>query len=93
MCAVRRDLLVAGAQCAGLHGISGEAIDIRYGSLVIWSLLAPCSLLRHLHAIEIVQRSTLHDEDTGSVAIGLRPEGRLAMLEGTPERRQQEWVV
>ncbi len=28
-----------------------------------------------------------------SVAIGIRADGRLATLEGTPERRQQEWVL
>ena len=31
--------------------------------------------------------------DAVSVAIGIRADGQLAILEGTPERRQQEWRV
>lgn len=43
--------------------------------------------------IKIVHLSARTGEDTVSIAIGLRSDGRLATLEGTPERRQQEWGV
>ena len=43
-----------------------------------------------LHIVLLTARTR---DETVSVAIGLRPDGRLAILEGTPERRQQEWQV
>ncbi len=49
--------------------------------------------LGYFTALTVVHLSARHGEDTVSVAIGLRPDGRLATLEGTPERRQQEWVT
>ncbi len=49
--------------------------------------------LGYFTALTVVHLSARHGEDTVSVAIGIRPDGRLATLEGTPERRQQEWVT
>ncbi len=49
--------------------------------------------LGYFTALTVVHLSARHGEDTVSVAIGIRPDGRLATLEGTPERRQQEWQV
>ncbi len=44
-------------------------------------------------ALKIVHLAARTHDETVSVAIGLRADGRLATLAGTPERRQQEWVV
>ncbi len=44
-------------------------------------------------ALQVVHLSARNGEDTVSVAIGIRRDGRLATLEGTPERRQQEWIM
>ncbi len=44
-------------------------------------------------ALQVVHLSARDHDETVSVAIGIRPDGRLATLEGTLERRQQEWVV
>lgn len=44
-------------------------------------------------ALQVVRLSARDRDETVSVAIGIRPDGRLATLEGTPERRQQEWVT
>ncbi len=49
--------------------------------------------LGYFTALTVVHLSARHGEDTVSVAIGIRPDGKLATLEGTPERRQQEWVT
>lgn len=49
--------------------------------------------LGYFSAVKIVQLSARDYDETVTVAIGLRPDGRLATLEGTPERRQQEWQV
>ncbi len=46
-----------------------------------------------LVALQVVHLSARNYDETVSVAIGIRRDGRLATLEGTPERRQQEWVV
>ncbi len=44
-------------------------------------------------ALQVVHLSARNYDETVSVAIGIRRDGRLATLEGTPERRQQEWVT
>lgn len=49
--------------------------------------------LGYFDALKIVHLSARTRDETVSVAIGIRPDGRLATLEGTPERRQQEWLV
>ncbi len=49
--------------------------------------------LGYFDAIKVVHLAARTRDETVSVAIGLRPDGRLATLEGTPERRQQEWVL
>ncbi len=49
--------------------------------------------LGYVDAVKIVHLAARTHDETVSVAIGLRPDGRIAILEGTPERRQQEWVV
>ncbi len=49
--------------------------------------------LGHFTALQVVSLSARDRDETVSVAIGIRPDGRLATLEGTPERRQQEWVT
>jgi hypothetical protein len=49
--------------------------------------------LGYFDALKIVHLAARTRDETVSVAIGIRPDGRLATLEGTPERRQQEWVV
>ncbi len=49
--------------------------------------------LGYFDALKIVHLAARTHDETVSVAIGLRPDGRLATLEGTPERRQQEWVL
>ncbi len=49
--------------------------------------------LGDVDALQVVHLAARTRDETVSVAIGLRPDGRLAILEGTPERRQQEWQV
>jgi hypothetical protein len=49
--------------------------------------------LGYFDALNVVHLSARDRDETVSVAIGLRPDGKLAILGGTPERRQQEWVV
>ncbi len=49
--------------------------------------------LGYVDALKIVHLAARTHDETVSVAIGIRPDGRLATLEGTPERRQQEWVL
>lgn len=49
--------------------------------------------LGHFSALKVVHLSARDHDETVSVAIGMLPDGRLATLEGTPERRQQEWVA
>ncbi len=48
--------------------------------------------LGHFTALQVVHLSARSHDETVSVAIGIRPDGSLATLEGMPERRQ-EWVV
>ncbi len=43
--------------------------------------------------VRLVWLSARTGPDTVSVTIGLRKDGRLATAMGTPERRQQGWVV
>lgn len=50
------------------------------------------SRLESFAALKIVRFSAWGLDETVSVAIGLPADGRLAILEGTPERRQQ-WQV
>ncbi|MDQ3541016.1 MAG: hypothetical protein M3440_10035 [Chloroflexota bacterium] len=49
--------------------------------------------LGYFNALKIVQLSARTHDETVSVAIGIRADGRLATLESTPERRQQEWQL
>jgi len=49
--------------------------------------------LGHFTALQVAHLSARHGADTVSVAIGIRRDGRLATLKGTPERRQQEWIL
>ncbi len=49
--------------------------------------------LGYFDAIKVAHLAARDRDETVSVAIGLRPDRRLAILEGTPERRQQEWQV
>ncbi len=47
-------------------------------------------------ALQIVHMSARDCDETVSVAIGIRPDGRLVTLESTPERRRrrrQKWIV
>ncbi len=49
--------------------------------------------LGYFTALTVVHLSARDRDETVSVAFWIRPDGRLATLEGTPERRQQEWVT
>ena len=49
--------------------------------------------LGYFRAVPLVHLAARDRDETVSVAIGIRPDGKLAILEGTPERRQQEWQV
>jgi hypothetical protein len=43
--------------------------------------------------VTLIWLSARHGPDSVSVTIGLRRDGRLVTTMGTPERRQQEWVL
>ncbi len=47
----------------------------------------------YFDALQVVHLSARSHDETVSVAIGIRRDGRLAALEGAPERRRQEWIV
>jgi hypothetical protein len=43
--------------------------------------------------VTLIWLSARHGPDSVSVTIGLRQDGRIMTTMGTPERRQQEWVI